>query len=253
MNPPNITKISEVIETLEDIVMESEKNSDPRGYFAALYLKVTKAVRDGIDNKEFQNNERMERLDVIFAKRYINAYYNSGTGIPPITESWALAFDLDTKYWPIVLQHLLIGMNAHINLDLGIAAAEVMKGQNIKDLKQDFDKINTILASLVNDVEQDLSKIWPTLGKLLKLTKRVDNFLINFSMSLARDGAWRFATYLSNADPDSWHTAINNRDLKVAKKAQIITSPGWFASLILAIIRLGEKGSVYDKIQDLKQ
>ncbi|WP_408024472.1 DUF5995 family protein [Tenacibaculum sediminilitoris] len=34
----------------------------------------------------------------------------------------------------MVLQHLLIGMNAHINFDLVIVAAEVSKGQNIQNL-----------------------------------------------------------------------------------------------------------------------
>ncbi len=252
MNPPSITKISKVIQVLERIVLESEKNSDPRGYFAVLYLKVTKAVKAGIDNKEFEDNERMEKLDVIFAKRYIDAYYYSKTKTP-ISDSWSLAFKLDSKYWPIVLQHLLIGMNAHINLDLGIAAAEVMKDKNINMLKNDFDKINTILASLVGDVEKDLSEIWPTLGKILKVTKKIDDFMVNFSMSLARDGAWKFAIYLSKSHENSWHTTIKNRDIKVARKAEIITKPGWFISLILAFIRLGEKGTVYDKIQDLKQ
>lgn len=251
MNPPKITTISKVILVLERIVKECEEQQNPRGYFAVLYLKVTKAVKEGIENKVFQDNERMEQLDVVFASRYIDAYYLSKTK-KPITESWTAAFKLDKLYWPIVLQHLLIGMNAHINLDLGIAAAEVMKGKNIEDLHDDFNHINTILASLVSDVEKDLSEIWPTLSKILKLTKKVDNFLVNFSMTLARDGAWKFAQYLSKADPNSWHTAIKNRDLKVAKKAQIITKPGKLVSFIFAIVRIGEKGNVLDKIQDLK-
>lgn len=247
----HITTIKKVIEVLEQIVSESERNESPRGYFAVLYLKVTKAVQLGIENKAFQDNERMEQLDVIFAKRYIDAYYNDQNQ-KPVSDSWQLAFDLDTKYWPIVLQHLLMGMNAHINLDLGVAAAEVMKGKNIDDLEHDFNKINQILSDLVGDVEKDLSKIWPTLGKILKVTKKVDNFLVNFSMKLARDGAWKFAQFLSKLHHNSWHTAIKNRDIKVAKKSKIITGPGWFVILILRIVRLGEKGSVSDKIRNLK-
>lgn len=250
MNLSHITTVEEVINILEEIVRESKQNSSPRGYFAVLYLKVTKAVKIGIERKKFADNKRMEDLDVIFAKRYIEAYYYSKEN-KAISEAWTLAFNMDTKYWPIVLQHLLIGMNAHINLDLGIAAAEVMKGKDINDLHGDFNKINTVLASLVSDVENDLSTIWPTLSKILKYTKKVDNLLVNFSMTLARDGAWKFAKELSNTQDISWHTAIKNRDVKVSKKAQIITHPGFIVSLILGIIRLGEKGSVTDKIKDL--
>ena len=187
----------------------------------------------------------------IFASRYIDAYYAYQKN-NPVTESWEKAFKLSKKYWPIVLQHLLIGMNAHINLDLGIAAAEVMKGKDIENLKGDFDKINGILSSLVHDVESDLSEIWPTLNKILKLTGKVDDFLVNFSMELARDGAWDFAVEVANSPKEKAATIIESRDESVAKIGNLITNPGWIVSTLLKIIRLGEKGSVADKIRDME-
>src|SRR5690606_32359215 len=113
----------------------------------------------------------MEKLDIIFANRYIDAYYawkNNGN----ITKSWEKAFEMSASFWPVVLQHLLIGMNAHINLDLGIAAAEISKGVNINDLENDFKKINTILSSLVNKVQNDLAEMWPALKKILQKTQK---------------------------------------------------------------------------------
>jgi hypothetical protein len=41
---------------------------------------------------------------------------------------------------PRVVQHVLLGMNAHINLDLGVAAAEVAPGPAIAGLRGDFDR-----------------------------------------------------------------------------------------------------------------
>jgi hypothetical protein len=35
---------------------------------------VTKKVKNGIENNLFDDGPRMEKLDVIFAKRYIDAY-----------------------------------------------------------------------------------------------------------------------------------------------------------------------------------
>ena len=171
MESKQATSINEVITILDEIILESEKNKDPSGYFAALYRKVTLNVKEGIKTGYFEDGERMEKLDVIFANRYINAYYiHQRKGINML--SWKKAFDLSAKYWPIVLQHLLIGMNAHISLDLGIAAAQISKNKNIEDLKSDFNKINDVLSSLVVKVENDLSKIWPTLKYILKLTKK---------------------------------------------------------------------------------
>ena len=145
MNTLQINSIDQVIALLDEIVSETEKSNNPLGYFAALYRNVTIKVKEGILNNFFDDGLRMEKLDVIFAKRYLDAYY-SWQKNEPVTQSWQKAFELSTGFWPIVLQHLLIGINAHINLDLGIAAAEVSKNKNINDLENDFNKINEILS-----------------------------------------------------------------------------------------------------------
>ena len=221
------------------------------GYFAALYQKVTISVKEGIKEGRFENGERMEKLDVIFANRYLLAYHDYQAN-NPVTKSWLKAFALSKKYWPVVLQHLLIGMNAHINLDLGIAAAEVAKGKNIENLKNDFDEINKVLASLVETVQAELAQIWRPLRWILKLTGRLDNLIVDFSMELARDGAWRFAKKLAEQPAADWPTTIEARDDSVADVAKIVTKPGIFLGLMLKIVRLGERGSVAKKIKILQ-
>ena len=245
-----IQTVDDVIVVLQDIIDTSIQEENPLGYFAALYQKVTIKVKEGIQNGFFEDGPRMEKLDIIFAKRYIDAYY-SFTQNKAVTQSWEKAFLLSKKFWPIVLQHLLIGMNAHINLDLGIAAAEVSKGAPIENLKGDFDKINSVLSSLVLDVENDLAKIYPFLRKILKYTRDVDNFLVDFSMEIARNGAWDFAVKLSNTQEDKISTVIQGRDTKVAEIASLISKPGIIANIIFGIIRLREIGSVSKKIKDL--
>ena len=246
-----ITTIDEVLSALDQIIQESKEQSSPLGYFAALYKKVTQKVRDGIDDGCFDDGPRMERLDVIFANRYISTY-KAYQKHEPVTLSWMQAFQLSKKNCPIVLQHLLIGMNTHINLDLGIAAAKVMEGKDIQNLKDDFDKINDILSSLVADVEQDLSEIWPTLKKILQCTVHIDNFLIDFSMQLARDGAWSFAKILSLTPEEHQVTLIRSRDQSVAKIGRLVSRPGLIVGIIFKIIRLGERGTVIDKIVDME-
>ena len=65
---------------------------------------------------------------MIFANRYLKAYSDFQNN-KVVSKSWEVAFKGTERFWPIVLQHLLAGMNAHINLDLGIAAAKVMEGE----------------------------------------------------------------------------------------------------------------------------
>jgi len=246
-----IETIDQVIDVLGHIISDSEKQNEASGYFAALYQKVTIKVKEGIANNYFDDGPRMEKLDVIFALRYIDAYY-AWKNNQPVTQSWQCAFDLSSLYQPIVFQHLLIGMNAHINLDLGIAAAEVSKDKDITNLQADFNKINEILSSLVVEVQSNLAEIWPTLKFLLKLSGKVDDFMVDFSMKLARNGAWKFATKMANCKIDEWDKQIEERDMKIAKKANLVSSPGLIASAIFLIIRLGERGSVAKKISRLK-
>jgi len=232
MNLNHANTIDEVIAVLEAIIIESEKNNDPLGYFAALYQNVTIGVKEGIANNFFEDGPRMEQLDIVFANRYLNAYYsykNNG----PVPLSWKRAFELSTSYWPIVLQHILMG-------------------KNLGDLENDFNKINTILSSLVHEVENDLSAVWPALKYLLKWSGKVDDYLVDFSMKLAREGAWKYASQLVDVPEPGVQLFIDERDQRVADKVHIITKPGMLAKAVMGIIRLTERGSVSDKILTLK-
>ncbi|MDC8003662.1 DUF5995 family protein [Aureisphaera galaxeae] len=246
------TTIDEVLGFLDEIIETSKEEQSTLGYFAALYRKVTQQVKDKIGQHFFDDDARMELLDVTFANRYLAAYtgYKAGT---EITESWQVAFEASENSKLIVLQHLLAGMNAHINLDLGIAAAEITDTQTIHSLQGDFNKINDILGALVGEVEKDLSEIWPFLLWILKVTKKVDNFLINFSMNIAREGAWLFANELVFRDAGTTlNEMIAKRDKKIAKLGQSIVKPGRIERFIFRIIRFGERGTVADKITALQ-
>ena len=166
MEPKQISPaktIDEVIATLEDIIAESINNKSRLGYFAALYLKVTKAVKEGIEAGQFNDGRQLGELDVMFANRYLDAYCKWQKGQLP-TNSWVVAFEQAERSSVLVLQQLLLGMNAHINLDLGIAAADLCGDKPIAILKSDFDAINLIIASLTNQVLNELGQVSPLLS-----------------------------------------------------------------------------------------
>ncbi|SHF29705.1 hypothetical protein SAMN05444274_104330 [Mariniphaga anaerophila] len=250
MNADRIKTIDDVISALKTIVDETEKSNNPLGYFAVLYLTVTVKVKDGIETHYFDDGKRMEQLDIIFAKRYIDAYI-AWNRAETVSKSWEKAFKLATNSKMLVIQHLLMGMNAHINLDLGIAAAEISGTGQISHLKNDFFKINKILSSLVEDIQSGLSSIWRPLKKVLAKTGKADNFLVDFSMELARDGAWKFANEVVLLKGSDKQTAILERDVTVARKAKIVTQPTKWIQFLLWIVRLGEKGSVSEKMRKL--
>ncbi|MGD1891998.1 MAG: DUF5995 family protein [Cyclobacteriaceae bacterium] len=245
--------IDEVIDILGQIIQESKDGESTFGYFAALYQKVTISIKERLNTNYFDDDERMERLDVVFANRYLKAYASHQRG-DKITESWKTAFTLAEDDSVIVLQHLLLGMNAHINLDLGIAASEISDTLSIGDLQSDFNKINEVLAALIEEVQGNLAEIWPTLLWILRLTRKVDDYMVNFSMNLARNGAWKFANELVlEKDQEKRETLILQRDTRVAELTNLIIDRGIVGRIIFMIIRFGERGTPSDKIRALER
>jgi len=248
------TTIAEVIFRLDEIIKEAMQNSDRAGYFAALYKKVTVAVSGKINEKFFDDNERMEKLDVVFANRYLEAYQQYKNGLP-CSAAWKLAFDATGTWKPMVIDHLVAGMNAHIGLDLGIAAAVVAPGDQINDIHNDFNKINTVLNGLVNEVRADLYAMWPISKFILQLrTEKLENTVAGFSMTIARDAAWQvalaYAPLINEKEKDSY---LIERDLQVAGFGKKLLHTGVFLSIVRSFFRLFETGSIPKKIKKLDE
>lgn len=216
--------IDDVISALDTIVQQSWENASRLGYFAALYRRVTCTVRDDLSNGRFQNGPLMQKLDVVFASRYLDALAAFQAGGAP-TRSWALAFRGCDDASLLILQHLLSGMNAHINLDLGIATAQVSPGDQLPQSKPDFDQINVVLAELVGIVAAEIAAVSPLIGDLEKIGLRSETSLVNFNIGLARDTAWCIAQRLAS-EPQVLHdVTIDGIDLAVSVEGRAILYP----------------------------
>ena len=159
------TNIDEVIATLTAILDDARVKASRLGYFTGLYRRVTQSVKDGIAAGRFQNGPLIAQLDVVFANRYLDAVARFQSGQKP-TRSWAVAFKTASDPFPLIVQQLLVGINAHINLDLGIATAAVAPGDRLPGIKAEFDQINAVLASLVAIVQKEIAEVSPAIGLL---------------------------------------------------------------------------------------
>lgn len=246
--------ISEVIEQLDSIIAQAKTTSNRAGYFAALYKKVTVAVYEKIKAGYFDDNERMEKLDVVFANRYLEAYH-CYTESKACTGAWQVAFDSGKKWQPMVMHHLLTGMNAHIGLDLGIATAMVAPGESIVHIQQDFNRINIILCELITEVKAALYDMWPLSKLISKLNMgKLENDIAGFSMNIARDAAWQVALQYAafNSEASQQHY-ITERDTSVAGFSQKLLHPGSFVQALTGIFRVFEFGSVASKVSRLER
>lgn len=244
--------IDEVISALDVIVQNSYDNQSRLGFFAALYRRVTVAVRDRIRGGSFQNCPLMEQLDVVFASRYLDALATFQAG-GDATRSWMLAFHGYDDANFLVLQQLLSGMNAHINLDLGIATAQVCPPELLGQVKPDFDQINAVLAGLISTVASEIAAISPLIGDLEKIGMRTQTTLINFNIVAARDAAW-FAAERLSAEPQVLHgVTIDALDLAVSIEGRAILYPPKAQCEVLKLIQQAETKDVRKIIDTLSQ
>lgn len=213
------------------------------GYFAVLYRGVTARVRERMGQSWFDDPPRMERLVVVFANRYLSALdaYWAG-GSPP--HCWRFAFHCGDLRRPIVLQHLLLGMNAHINLDLAIAAAQVAPGNQLPALEHDFGRITDLLDEMIDDVQARIARVSPWMRVIDVVGGRTDEKLVGFAIGEARRVAWEAAQSLAAADPESFQEQVALHDDIVTALAREIESPGLLLGLALNIVRLRETSDV---------
>jgi hypothetical protein len=222
------------------ILVWAREHRSRLGYFAALYRGVTIGAATALAAGAFERPDAAQRLIILFAGRYFDAFDHRLHG-KPTTRSWQAAFDAADRWAPTVLQHLLLGINAHINLDLGIAAARTRGELDLP--RSDFDRVNDMLVEMMDDVQAKLAVVWPLLRLLDWMAGRLDENLVGFALRQARADAWVFGESLLVKGADT-RTLIDQRDQHVAGIARHIVRPGPLLRAGLATVRLGEMRSV---------
>ena len=240
------TTIDGVIDCLQSIVDDTIAAQSRLGYFAALYKRMTMAIRDGMRTGKFEDNARIERLDVTFASRYLvtrDQYFAGELH----GQSWLQAYNAASAANLTILQQLLIGINPHIMIDLGVAAARTCPGDQLAGLEKDFNTVNAIILSLFPVIDAELDALSP-------FERFVDHSFLGFlkdkaidlSIDEGRKSSWAFATTLAYLDLPAQAIAIGKRDLEgLALGTCILKDP------VAAIARRRESADVVKNIRVL--
>lgn len=245
------TDMDTVIAEMTKILDWSYEQQSRLGFFPALYRQVTMRVHSGIQDQVFEDGDRMERLVVAFANRYLEAFKQYQHG-EQLTKSWFVTFEAakDVRY--IILQHLLLGINAHINLDLGIAAADISTPDNLEALKVDFEHINRILGNLIDETQSKLGQFSPWINWLDYFAKGTDEKIAALGLQVSREAAWLVAQRCVRLSGQERAEKIKIIDGDVSQIAQLITHRSWFIRILVWIIQLRESKDVRKIINGLK-
>lgn len=217
--------IQDVVRNVDQVIEWSIEAKSRIGYFAALYKRITLAIREAISEGVFDDGHRMAELDVAFAQRYfnaLNAYFHPDE-FKGLTLPWEVSFVGEQNDQAIILQQMMTAMNAHITFDLGLAALAVA-GNALDTLANDFNRVNAVLASQIPGVLDVIQQLSPDLRRIRRvipdeigLTRRL---LIKF-----RTGAWLFAVHMALYPGDMRQKRVNHAAWTAAVGAWYLQPP----------------------------
>ncbi|MET0594790.1 MAG: DUF5995 family protein [Polyangiaceae bacterium] len=234
--------IDEVVTQLDAIIAHYRDRGSTLAFFPALYRGVTVRVRDGIRDGRFADGPRMNRLDTRFANRYLAALEDWRAGNKP-PRAWRAAFTSEIRPTTLILQHLLLGMNAHINFDLPIATIGT-GADEMPSLQGDFNIINDILQAMLDEVQEVVNGFSPLLDILDRVGGRTDEAICTFSIVNAREEAWHEAVRLSAETEQRRERSILSLDRRVALLGERIILPGGPCGLAIDLIARTERNDV---------
>lgn len=244
--------LDEVVDRLDDIIADAARRGSRSGYFAAMYRAVTLEVRRGIRAGEFGDGARMDHFDTVFANLYLDAYRQRQAGDAPV-RCWRTAFEAADCEGMVVIQHLLLGMNAHINHDLGLAAARVAPGAELPTLRADFERMNDLLASMVDEMQDAVSSTSLGLRVLDVVGLGADESIVNFSMRNARREAWEVAELLAAVPPAVHPQIMRYIDRRAGQLADLIRNPAGSTGEAVGVLRRLQREDVREVIDRLRR
>ena len=120
-------------------------------------------------------------------------------------------------------------------------------------LREDFNRINAVLASQMTGVVEDINELSPVLADLYAVLKKDQINLINDTVQGYRDSAWRFATVLAVTPGFADPAAIVVRDLQIAQQGALIYKPPVPLSAFVSAIAARESRDIVYNIKALDE
>lgn len=221
--------IAHVLDELQERLDSLPDGMEFRRTFIATYRRTTEAVGSAIEDGSFNDPQWVAAWDSAFADLFFVAHDADLAGEPP-PRPWRLAFSPPERL--NTLQHLLLGMNAHINFDLPQALLAVITDDDFADpvlidrRRGDHERIDHILASRVSAEDSHLGGSRRLLDHLLTPLNRASSKRF---LREARQKVWHNTFTLQQArlaGSDSYRARLAELELLSAAKIADLTVPG---------------------------
>jgi hypothetical protein len=218
--------IDDVVRNLDQIVDWSIKTESIIGYFAVMYKRVTVAVREAIDDGEFDDGPMMEQFDAAFAQHYfnaLNAYFHPGE-CDGLTLAWEVAFVGYEDIHATMVQQMMAALNAHICFDLGVATF-AREGNALQKFEHDFNVINAVIAAQIPGMLDAVQQLSPDLRRIRRFIPDEVGLIKRVVMKM-RNAAWLFAIYMARHPTNAREKKVNQAAWTSGLSAWYLYPPG---------------------------
>ena len=210
---------------------------DGRAPFASLYTDITIAVGDAIRAGRFEDNEWAARYLTTFAELYrvaFVAYVDGDHGAVPA--SWRIAFDAARDERVLAVQHVSLGVNAHVDRDLSHALVLVGigdHGASRSSRHRDHNLVNDILHENVDNALASLAMTYaPGLGEAPPAVMNLLSETYFRAVAAGRFKAWVDAVALTDTIPLFRPAVEGEIELSSKLIAQAILTPNMDEDLL---------------------
>jgi hypothetical protein len=206
------TSLDEIIDGLRALERELRAGRDRRAVFTSAYLSMTEEVKSGTQEQRFSDGEWVARYAICFANLYRKAFLAFENGdAPRLPKPWKLSFETSRSGRALLVQDLLLGVNAHINHDLPIALVEASIDPHREKRRRDHFALNDAIRRATDPVQERIAALYaPAIELLDHALGRLDEDLANFSIEKARLNAWVSAIALTDAEGEAEAAAVRD-------------------------------------------
>lgn len=192
--------VDEVITGLVRLEQILYARKDRRAVFASAYLTMTREIARSVGAHEYHDPVWVGRYAIAFANLYRTAFLAFVRGDKDrVPKPWRTSFESSLAGSNLLLQDLLLGVNAHINNDLAVALNTVSIDPNRDERKEDHFAVNEAIHNTTDAVQDAMGWLYaPVFRPLDRLLGRFDEEAANFSIGKARLSAWFSAVALAS-------------------------------------------------------
>jgi hypothetical protein len=201
---------------------------DRRGVFLTAYRTITAAVEAQCAAGGFRDNAWVEQYLIAFGTLYRDALVADVAGdAARVPKAWRLAFDAARQRRGWVIQHLILGVNAHINHDLALALLTAGIDPDRATRYADHTAVNAVLERATPALKAQVSALWaPILTRLDQTAGTLDDEVIAFSIPKARDHAWAMAVAIDATRGSVGEQMVRSTlDEQAAVVARLVLAP----------------------------